>query len=468
MRDMPDAHGPGAELSRRQFVVGTGAAAVGAAALSLPAGKAEAAAPQHGGSIKVGLRSDVSRLDPHPLFPPYPTSNAVALLYNGITEVDADANVVPALAHAWETSDDGLTWTWHIRKDVVFHSGRLMTGADVKANLERILNPRTGAIIRGELGIIDRLDLLDDYTLRMTLKYKYYPLPSVLSNRWLPILDPQTFDTAKKLPVGTGPFKLVAWKRLHTTEMVRHADYWEKDADGNALPYLDEITGKPLADDTVRLTALRTGEVDLIEAVSYRDLSRFLEGWGGQFDSYLIKAIGTTWYTFNTLNPPFDDVRVRRAAALALDKRAILAKTLFGHGEIMNQYYSQASPWHLPSMASREQDVDEARRLLDEAGVKPGTQSHHGHLRTLQLRQGGQPDFPAGPAQARFLRGPESPRRRPPAHDPVQPPVPHFRAGHRAPHGPARVLFQGTELQEPDPETLLQRLGKRGLRQADP
>ena len=373
MRDVPEIHAPGVELSRREFVAGAGGAVVGLSALGLPAVSAEAATPQHGGSVKIGLRSDVSRLDPHPLFPPYPTSNAVALLYNGITEVDADANIVPALAHAWEVSEDGLTWTWHIRKDVTFHNGRSMTGADIKANIERILNPRTGAIIRGELDIIDRLDMLDDYTLRMTLKYKYYPLPSVLSNRWLPILDPETFDTAKKLPVGTGPFKLVSWKRLHTTEMVRHEGYWEKDADGKALPYLDELIGKPLADDTVRLTALRTGEVDVVDAVSYRDLPRFMEEWTEQFDTYLIKAIGTTWYCFNTQNPPFDDVRVRRAAALALDKQAILDKTLFGHGEIMNQYYPQASPWHLPGTTTREQDVEEAKRLLEEAGVKPGT-----------------------------------------------------------------------------------------------
>ena len=174
MRDVPEAGLRGSGWSRREFMGGAGGALVGVSALGLPAG-AEAATPRHGGSISVGLRSDVSRLDPHPLFPPYPTSNAVALLYNGITEVDANANIVPALAHAWEVSDDGLTWTWHIRKDVVFHSGRPMTGADVKANLDRILNPRTGAIIRGELDIVDRLDMLDDYTLRITLKYPYYP-----------------------------------------------------------------------------------------------------------------------------------------------------------------------------------------------------------------------------------------------------------------------------------------------------
>ena len=373
MKDLPEMHVPGAELSRREFVAGAGGAAVGLSALSLPVGSALAATPNYGGSIKIGLRSDISRLDPHPLFPPYPTSNAMALLYNGLTEADANTNIVPALAHAWETSKDGLTWTWHIRKDVTFHNGRPMTGADAKANIERVLDPKVGSVVRGELEIIDRMDMLDDYTLRMTLKDKYYPLPAMLSNRWLPILDPQTFETAKEHPIATGPFKYVSWKRLHETVMARHEGYWERDADGNPLPYLDEIIGKPLADDTVRLTALRTGEVDMIDAVSYRDQSRFMQEWTDQFDSYLIKALGTIWYYFNTERPPFNDVRVRRAAALALDKRAILDKTLFGHGEIMHQYYPQASPWRLSGTAPWEHDVDKAKELIKEAGVKRGT-----------------------------------------------------------------------------------------------
>ena len=373
MQDLSELRLPGTELSRREFVAGAGGAVVGMSALGLPAGSAEAATPNYGGSIKIGLRSDISRLDPHPLFPPYPTSNAMALLYNGLTEADANTNVVSALAHAWETSKDGLTWTWHIRKGVTFHNGRPMTGADVKANIERVLTPKVGSVIRGELEIIDRMDMLDDFTLRMTLKDKYYPLPAMLTNRWLPILDPQTFETAKEHPIGTGPFKYVSWKRLHETVMARHEGYWERDANGNALPYLDEIIGKPLADDTVRLTALRTGEVDMIDAVSYRDQTRFMQEWTDRFDTYLIKALGTIWYYFNAERPPFNDVRVRQAAALALDKRAILEKTLFGHGEIMHQYYPQASPWRLSGTAPWEHDVDKARQLLKEAGVKPGT-----------------------------------------------------------------------------------------------
>ena len=374
MRPQQQLHELGLDVSRREFLATVGGAAVGMSALGLAPSAAEAAEkPTYGGSIKIGLRSDNSRLDPHPYYPPYPTSNALSLLYNGMTEADYDLNVGPALARAWETSKDGLTWTWHIRKDVTFHNGRPLTAEDIKANIERVLNPKTGALIRGELEVIDKIDLLDKYTLRTTLKDKYYPLPAMLTNRWLPIIDTQALDTVKKHPIATGPFKFVSWKRLHTTEMVRHETYWEKDADGNRLPYLDEVIGKPLADDTVRLTALRTGEVDMIDAVSYRDQNRFLKDWGDRFDTYNIKALGTIWFFFNAQRPPFNDARVRRAAALALDKNAILEKTLFGHGEIMDQFYTQSAPWRLEGIPTRERNVTEAKRLMKEAGVKPGT-----------------------------------------------------------------------------------------------
>jgi peptide/nickel transport system substrate-binding protein len=249
-----------------------------------------------------------------------------------------------------------------------------MTAEDVKANVERVLDPKIGALVRGELEIIDTMELMDKYTLRMQLKDKYYPLPAMLTNRWVPIIDPQALDTVKQHPIGTGPFKFVSWKRLHTTEMARHETYWEKDADGNALPYLDEIIGKPLADDTVRLTALRTGEVDMIDNMHYRDQDRFLEQWGKEYDTYQIKALGTTWMFFNCQRPPFNDVRVRRAAAMALDKKAIFDKTLFGHGEIMDQFYTEPAPWRLQGVPKWERNVPEAKRLLKEAGVKPGTQ----------------------------------------------------------------------------------------------
>jgi peptide/nickel transport system substrate-binding protein len=363
------------DLNRRDFFTLASGAAAGISAIGFGLPAAEAAEkPTYGGSIKIGLRSDIPRLDPHPFYPPYPTSNAMSLIYNGMTEADYDLNVVPALAHAWETSKDGLTWTWHIRKDVTFHNGRPMTAEDVKANVERVLDPKIGALVRGELEIIDTMELMDKYTLRMQLKDKYYPLPAMLTNRWVPIIDPQAFDTVKQHPIGTGPFKFVSWKRLHTTEMARHETYWEKDAEGNALPYLDEIIGKPLADDTVRLTALRTGEVDLIDNMHYRDQDRFLEQWGQEYDTYQIKALGTLWMFFNCQRPPFNDVRVRRAAAMALDKKAIFDKTLFGHGEIMDQFYTEPAPWRLQGVPKLERNVPEAKRLLKEAGVKPGTQ----------------------------------------------------------------------------------------------
>jgi peptide/nickel transport system substrate-binding protein len=209
MRQPHEVHQPELDMNRREFLAAAGSAAVGVSALSLtPRAAAAADKPSYGGSINIGLRSDISRLDPHPFYPPYPTSNAMSLIYNGMTEADYDLNVIPALAHHWETSKDGLTWTWHIRQDVTFHNGRPMTAEDIKANVERVLDPKIGALVRGELEIIDKMELLDKYTLRMILKDKYYPLPAMLTNRWVPIIDPQALDSVKQHPIGTGPSNL--------------------------------------------------------------------------------------------------------------------------------------------------------------------------------------------------------------------------------------------------------------------
>ena len=114
-----------------------------------------------------------------------------------------------------------------------------------------MLDPKVGSVIRGELEIIDRMEMLDDYTLRMTLKDKYYPLPAMFTNRWLPILDPQTFETAKEHPIATGAVQV---RLLETPARDRHGPATR--GTGNAtptatrLPYLDEVIGKPLADDT--------------------------------------------------------------------------------------------------------------------------------------------------------------------------------------------------------------------------
>jgi ABC-type transport system substrate-binding protein len=113
--------------------------------------------------------------------------------------------------------------------------------------------------------------------------------------------------------------------------------------------------------------------MDMIDNMHYRDQDRFEKEWGEQYDTARIKALGTLWMFFNCQRPPFNDVRVRRAAALALDKDAIFEKTLFGHGEIMDQFYTEPAPWRLPGVPKLERNVAEAKRLLKDAGIKPGT-----------------------------------------------------------------------------------------------
>ena len=107
------------------------------------------------------------------------------------------------------------------------------------------------------------------------------------------------------IPVGCGPFKFKSWKRFDTCELVRFENYWETDAEGNALPYLDGMIGKPKKEDRVRLTALRTNEVDLIDNVAYADAPNFIKEHGGSYDTWLVPQVGTAFIAFNLNKGPF-------------------------------------------------------------------------------------------------------------------------------------------------------------------
>ena len=133
---------------------------------------------------------------------------------------------------------------------------------------------------------------------------------------------PDNFDKAAEHPIGTGPFKFVSWTRLNETRLVRFENYWETDAEGNNLPYLDEIIGKPKREDSVRLTALRTGQVQLIDTMAYADVERFKKSHGDKFNVWDLH-LGGVFVVFNFRRGPFQDKRLRTAAAHAIDRQAI-------------------------------------------------------------------------------------------------------------------------------------------------
>jgi peptide/nickel transport system substrate-binding protein len=355
------------ELSRRQFLVTTGGALAGIAAFGLVApAVANTRHPQRGGTLLFGSSGDVSGLDAHTHNQNH-VSNPTTVMYTGLTDIDQRGNIVPGIAESWEPNKDLTAWTFRLRKGVLFHNGREVDAEAVKLNLLRIKDPTIGGDWeRGAIDTIDRVEVLDKYTVRIHAVLPDVSVPSSVMHYPTRLMAPDAFDTAAEHPSGTGPFKFVSWTRNNEARLVRFENYWETDAEGHQLPYLDEIIGKPKRENSVRLTALRTGQVQLINTMAQADIERFKATQSDKYNLWEWHA-GGQFVVFNFRRGPFQDKRLRIAAAHAIDRQAIHHVVYYGHGAMADQPFPEGNPWHLEGIHSLEYDPDKAKALLKEA-----------------------------------------------------------------------------------------------------
>jgi peptide/nickel transport system substrate-binding protein len=362
------------ELSRREFLAATGGAVAGATALGL-AGRAQAGAPKpgKGGTLRVATRSDAVALDPH-RNSMYYVSFPIAWTTMGLLDLNTKLEPVPGIATEWDISKDLMTYTFKLRKGALFHNGREVDAAAVKWNYERIQDPKKShAFTRSALGNLKEVLAPDKYTVVCKLAEPsaafladvvYYP-----SN----LMAPDSEAQANTHPIGCGPFKFVKWERHSLTVLERFENYFETDAQGNPLPYLQTIEGRPKKEDRVRLTALRAGEVDLIDNMAYADAADFPKKYAGKFQTWDAPALGTAFIGFNLETGPFaysnpDGKLLRQAAAYATDLEAIHHAVFYGRGDIATGYFPEVSPWYAsPEGWKGKYDPDKARSLLKKA-----------------------------------------------------------------------------------------------------
>ncbi len=357
----------GFDLSRREFLVTTGGALAGMAVFGR-VGQAAAAKrhPQRGGILHYGSRTDIAGLDAHRHNQNHQI-HATAAMYNGLTDIDQRGNLVPSLAESWEPNKALTAWTFRLRKGVLFHNGREFDAEAVKLNMLRIQDPAIGHdFIRGGLENVDSVEVLDKYTVRINAKVPDAALPTSIMRYPIILMAPDAFETAAERPIGTGPFKFVSWTRWNETQLVRFENYWETDAEGHQLPYLDEIVAKPKREDSVRLTALRTGQVQLIDDMAQADVERFTKEYGAKYNTWRYHSNGN-YIVFNWRRGVFQDKRLRTAAAHAIDREAIHHVVYYGQGEILDQCFPRGDPWYLPEIRGLEYDPDRAKALLREA-----------------------------------------------------------------------------------------------------
>jgi peptide/nickel transport system substrate-binding protein len=325
--------------------------------------------PRQGGTLMVAFNADVSF---NPVVARGPNVSYIQeTMFNGLVRPDRETNEpIPDLAESWETSEDGLTWTFHLRKDVKWHDGQPFTAADVKFTYdEGVFNEEVNSRIRPTLvKVLKAVEVVDDYTVRFVLLEPYAPLPTVLADCQLIVpkhilegKDLNTYDEFNKTnPIGTGPFKLEEAVTGDHYTVVANEDYF------GGRPYLDSIVFKVVPDPNVRMAQLKTGEIEL-NIISPANLAAMAAEHNILID-YMDKLQFYGIY-LNSARSPFDDARVRRAMIYALDREAINDAISGGTWTIATGPIHPSTRWaYPPDVPVIPYDPDKAKELLAEAG----------------------------------------------------------------------------------------------------
>jgi len=338
----------------------------GVVLLATVAGAAEE--PQRGGTLQVGIQGDVTTMDPH-MSTSAVDRDVYYQIYNGLVSLDPNLNILPELAERWETPTP-LAYVFHLRGGVKFHDGTDFNADVVKWNVERMLNPATGSIRRSELGSVKSVTVLDSHTVRFDLKEPDAALLATLTDRAGLMVSKAAVERLgrdyARNPVGTGPFQLAEWVKDDHVRLKRFPGYWRKDR-----PYLDEIVYKPIPDHTVKLTALRTGTLDMIDELPPKDVApmkaypklKVLETPG----------LGYRRIELNSSRPPFTNKSLRQAVAWGINREAIHRAVFFGTGAVAQGPIPPRS-WAFETLSGygNVPDLAKAKEKLAEGGQPNG------------------------------------------------------------------------------------------------
>ncbi len=307
-------------------------------------------------------------------------------LYDTLVEPDDTGKLVPALAESWTVSPDGITWTFRLRSGVRFHHGKTLDAGDVKATLERILDPATRSPRRLQIGPIRSVEVVDPLTVRIVLGERFAPILAALAEGWGAILPADLIARRHDFstrPVGTGPFTLGEWQRDSFIRLQRFDTYWM-----SGQPRLREVFIRFVAERAVKVAGLLSGEFDAVDALDPLDLPRVRANPDVKVITQLTSLVNVV--AINNSQGPLRDVRVRRALWHAIDRRQVL-RTAYGPDSVTSAVFMDVtSPFWVDLGDPYPFDPERARRLLSEAG-------HGGGLTLdLALPQPFQPHIEAG------------------------------------------------------------------------
>lgn len=360
--------------------IGVLALILGACAAGGPSGggqssPAGALKPSSGGSIVFALEDDPIDLDPL-RSRAFIDRNVHYQMYDSLLRIDATGKIVPGLVESWETSAEGKQVTFKLRKDVKYHDGTPFDAESVKWNIDRYRTTQ-GSQRASDLAPVAGVDVVDASTARLILKSPFSPLLATLVDRAGMMLSRKAVEaggqdfTRKPVGAGSGPFRFVeAVKDDHIT-LERNAEWWDKDKDGNKLPYADKLVIKPIREDSVRVTNLRTGDAHVANNIPGKDVEVVKADTGLVYQSgpnYGFDSI----YTNRKAGFVFEEARYVRAVAMAIDRKEIADKVFYGtripgYGTVAPSHFA-ADPGFKPFDKA---DAAGAKKLVQEVGKGP-------------------------------------------------------------------------------------------------
>lgn len=350
-------------------------------------------AVKKGGTLKVAFGMTAQKLDPHATSGSgeiYIMANMFERLvsYRWNDELNRP-EPIPSLAKRWEVSPDKLAVTFYLRDDVKFTDGTPFNAEAVKINIDRLMGPPPQSNARQYQFMIKNTEVVDEYTVKVNLKVPVVPLESMFCQSYIGMISPAAIekwgDKVGVHPVGTGPYKLAEWQQGQRIVLEANMDHWK------GRPNLDKVEFIFAPESTSRMNMVNTGQADMAFNLDVPDIEKVVTQ--GKLDLIEYPTTELLYLTLNHLSSPGNDMSVRRAIKVAIDRKGIVEKVLKGHATVSHSY---VSPFCFGSYPTDPVIYDPklAEKILTDGGWvdtdNDGVRDKNGNKLTITIR------FPSG------------------------------------------------------------------------
>lgn len=309
-----------------------------------------------------------------------PTNYVMGFIYEALVGVDPfDGTIVPGLADSYEIAEDGVTYTFTLNANAMWHDGNPLTAQDVAFSVDAYLDPATGSAYTTSIALgLKEYEVVDDKTIKLIANEPsatfLYDVPGTMfivpKHIWesVPFAewanDPGNTGADPARVIGTGPFIFKSWSEGESVTLAKNANYW----DPNAIPHIDELIFRVLPDQNAAIQALLAGEVDIIERIPPSQYDTVNDAENANVMAF--DTLAFNWYTLNTQKPIFSEVAVRQAMMYALDRQLIADEVYLGFAEQANGTQPKLSPAYAPDQIETvyNYDPEKAMQILEEAG----------------------------------------------------------------------------------------------------